>query len=112
MGSWTPSIVPTADQTVYLVLDDFGDLGRCWRETDAETADLETVITDMLRGEYSNPVRIVGFNAGECWARDVSEDVAGEVRYRCDRQGIPVPANLEGFMSLHENRDRTQLRLV
>ena len=28
-SSWTPSIVPSGDdQTVYLVLDDFGDLGR------------------------------------------------------------------------------------
>ena len=106
MSSWTPSIVPTADQTVYLVI------GRCWRETDAEQNDLQTIIVDMLRGEYSNPVRIVGFNAAEGWSRDVSEDVACELRYRCDRRGIPAPANLEGFMDAHENRDRRQLRLV
>ena len=32
MGNWTPSIVSNGDdETVYLVLDDFGDLGRCWR---------------------------------------------------------------------------------
>jgi hypothetical protein len=31
MGNWTPSIVPTGeDQSVYLVVDDFGDHGRCW----------------------------------------------------------------------------------
>jgi hypothetical protein len=33
-SSWTPSIVPRADdQDVYLVVDDFGRLGRVWRET-------------------------------------------------------------------------------
>jgi hypothetical protein len=59
MGNWTPSIVPSGDsETVYLVPDDFGDLGRVWRETDFETAaDLETIIRDLLKGEYANPVR-------------------------------------------------------
>jgi hypothetical protein len=55
MGNWTPSLVPSGDtETVYLVLDDFGELGRCWREADIETAaDLETVIGDLLKGEYT-----------------------------------------------------------
>ena len=66
MSSWTPSIVPTNDQSIYLVLDDFGDIGRCWREAGVEATDLETVITDMLRGEYSNPVRVIGFNTAAC----------------------------------------------
>jgi hypothetical protein len=38
--SWTPSIVPNDnDETVYLVADDFGRLGRAWREADCEAAD-------------------------------------------------------------------------
>jgi hypothetical protein len=42
MGSaWTPSIVPGGtDQNIYLVLDDFGRLGRAWRETSVERTDL------------------------------------------------------------------------
>jgi hypothetical protein len=37
-SNWTPSIVPDADdQNVYLVVDDFGRHGRCYRETDVET---------------------------------------------------------------------------
>jgi hypothetical protein len=56
-SAWTPPIVPTDnDQTVYLVADDFGRLGRAWHETDYEThetdyetTDLETVIQDLLR---------------------------------------------------------------
>jgi hypothetical protein len=63
---WTPSIVPIvpygADQTVYLVVDSFGRLGTAYRETDVERTDLETVITDLMSGQFNNPVRVVAFN--------------------------------------------------
>jgi hypothetical protein len=58
---WTPSIVPEGDgddQNVYSVVDDFGRNGRAYRETDVETADLETVILGLLEGEYNNPIRL------------------------------------------------------
>jgi hypothetical protein len=56
---WTPSIVPIyGDQNVYLV-DDFGRNGRAYREADVEQTDLETVIIDLLAGEYKNPIRVV-----------------------------------------------------
>ena len=52
---WTPSIVPTGnDQNVYIVVDDFGRLGRAYRETDVGKADLETTISDLMSGQYSN----------------------------------------------------------
>ena len=86
MGNWTPSIVPSGrSQTVYLVLNDFGQLGRSYLETSEDEADFETIISGMLEGQYSNPVDVFAFNAAEEWARDVSEDVADEIRYRCDR---------------------------
>src|ERR1700694_259960 len=78
---WTPSIVPNGDdQNVYLVVDDFGRNGRAYRETDVETADLETVIVDLLEGQYKNPIRVVAFNTAEKWSQDVSADVAHELR--------------------------------
>jgi hypothetical protein len=55
----SPSIVPEgADQDTYLVLDDFGRIGCFWRETDAESADRETLIRDLVDGQYRKPVRI------------------------------------------------------
>jgi len=99
-----PSIIPGEDHTVYLVLDDFGHLGLSWRETEVKDTDLEAVITDLLEGQYHNPVRVVGFNIAEGWARDVSEDVADEIRRRCDLQMTEVPANLEEFIDRHEKR--------
>ena len=94
------SIVPPGgDQEVYLVLDDFGSgLGRAWREADVEHTDLETVITDLLDGQYNNPVRIIAFNVAEGWARDVSEDVADQLRERCADHRRDLPFSVQEFV--------------
>src|SRR4051794_19509614 len=95
-SSWSPLIVPKEeDQSVYLVLDDFGRNGRAYRETDVERTDLEAVIMDLLEGQYQNPVRVVGFNTAENWSQDVSGHVANELRRRCDLQLRDVPFYLE-----------------
>jgi len=80
----SPSIAPHAlGQDTYLVLDNFGGrLGRAWRETDEEATDRETLILNLLSGEYNNPVRIIAFNAAEGWCRDVTLDIADELRRR------------------------------
>jgi hypothetical protein len=98
----SPSIVPPGgDQDVYLVLDDFGSgLGRAWRETDVEHTDLETVITDLLDGQYNNPVRIISFNTAEGWSRDVSEDVAHKLRQNAARiRGAICPSRFRNSLS-------------
>jgi hypothetical protein len=54
--NWTPSIVPNGhDQTVYLVVNNFGKLGTAFAETDVAEADLETTITDLMSGQYATP---------------------------------------------------------
>jgi hypothetical protein len=109
-SSWTPSIVPRGDddQNVYLVVDDFGSRGRVWRENDVETTDLETVIQDLMTGQYNNPIRVVGFNTAAGWSRDVSADVAQEIRQRCDLQLREVPAGIREFISQHIARARVR----
>ena len=104
-SSWTPSIVPRDDdQTVYLVMDDLGELGRAWREADGNDADLETVIRDLLQGQYKSPVRVVAFNTAEQWSQDVSVDVAAELRRRCDLQQRDIPFFLQEFSDKYEGR--------
>ena len=106
-SSWTPSIVPNNhDQNVYLVVDDFGRNGRCYRETDVEGTDLETILGDLLAGQYNNPVRVVGFNTAERWSQDVTEDVAQELRRGCDLELSDVPTSIQDFVERHEGRDR------
>ena len=103
-SNWTPSIVPRGDdQTVYIVVDDFGRNGRAYRETDVEAADIETTIMSLLQGEYSNPVRVVSFNTAEKWSQDVSADVAQEIRRRFDLQLHDVPSNIQDFVEQHED---------
>jgi hypothetical protein len=89
---------PTYDAEVCLVLDDFGHtLGRAWREADAEAADRETVIGNLMTGQYEKPVRIVAFNTAEGWARDITEDVAREVVRRARDAGSALPASTRAF---------------
>jgi hypothetical protein len=96
-------VPPGNDQDVYLVLDDFGGrIGSAWRETDAEAARLETVIADLLDGQYSSPVRVIAFNTAEGWSRDVSGNVAHELRRRCAEQARELPANLQDFVERQE----------
>jgi hypothetical protein len=97
----SPSIVPDPD--VYLVLDDFGALGRSWREIDEEHANRQTLIRDMFAGEYNNPVRIVAFNTAEGWSRDVTMDIADELRRRYVEYD-EVPGSLLAFLEANQRR--------
>ena len=82
MRSSPPSAPHGPQQDTYLVLEDFGPRGRCWRASDEEDTDRETLIRDLFSGEYTDPVRIVAFNSAEGWCRDVTLDIADEVRRR------------------------------
>ena len=105
--SWTPSIVPNGhDQTVYLVLCDFGPLGQAYCGTNPERADLETTITDLLSGQYDNPGRVVAFNTADRWAEDVSEDIAREIMRRIGIAGDDLPESLEDFVDEHLGPER------
>jgi hypothetical protein len=87
---WTPSIVPNGDdQNVYLVVDDFGRNGWAFRETDVDTADLETVILDLLEDQYKDPPR-------RC-LQHLRSLVAGRLRRFRPRAASPLrSANVRG----------------
>jgi hypothetical protein len=95
----SPSIVPHgADQDTYLVLNDFGGrIGYSWSETDADSADRETLIRDLVEGQYGHPARIVAFNTSEGWSRDVTMDIADELRRRYLEFG-EVPDSILDFL--------------
>ena len=99
------------DQDVYLVLDDFGALGRSWREIDEQSTDRAAVIQDLLEGQYNNPVRVIAFNTAEGWSRDVSEGIADELAQLCDIRGQDIPAALEDFIEQRGSGKPEQLPL-
>src|SRR5712664_4014533 len=105
--SCTPSIVPSGhDQTFYIVINNYGKLGPAFAETDVGEADLETTITDLMSGQYNDPVRVVAFNTVEHWAEDASEDVAREIMRRLDLVGGALPSSLAAFVESHLGPDR------
>jgi hypothetical protein len=110
---WSPGIVPYgADETVYLVVDSFSN-GTVYRETEIEKADVETIVGDLLSGQYNSPVRIVAFNTLEHWSQDVSSEIAAEIQLRCDIDGVPVPEHLMDFVQTHVRAvQQSALRLV
>ena len=113
-SNWTPTIVPGGyDQTVYFVAADFGRVGQAWRDADYRGADLQSIIQQLLAGEYINPIRVIAFNTIEGWSADVSADVANEIRRRCDLQMREMPSSIRDFVEGHEGDSRQlTLRLV
>jgi hypothetical protein len=99
----SPSITPASneDHDVYLVLDDFGRLGRSWRETGEQSTDRDAIIQDLLEGQYNWPVRVISFNTAEGWSRDVSEEIAEALMEAYASTGQDIPAALEDFIDQH-----------
>jgi hypothetical protein len=84
-----------ADQTVYLVVEGSGPDGIARR---TERADIETVIADLMSGQFNDPIEVVAFNTLEHWSDDLSKDIAREIRCRCDIDGYDVPVYLDEFL--------------
>jgi hypothetical protein len=84
------------DQTVDLVLNDC--LGRAYCEASEDRSDLETTISDLISGQYDNPVRVIAFHAAERWSEDVSENIAREIMRRLGLAGDDLPSSLVGFV--------------
>jgi hypothetical protein len=94
------------DLDVYIVLDDFGSIGRSYRETAEEGADRESLIRDLMGGQYNNPVRIVCFNTGQGTARDVTLEIAQEIQDRVSRKGEEISPGLRDFIEWEIERSK------
>jgi hypothetical protein len=92
---------PSDDVTVYLVLNDHGEFGIAYDETNPAEANRETIIRNFLTGQYSNALRVVAFNTAEGWSRDVSEDIAGEVLERAFDADDNLGEDTKRFIDRH-----------
>jgi len=100
---FSPSIAPENGPDIYIVLDDFDRLGRAWREMPEEQTERETLLRDLLSGQFSDPVRIIAFNTERQWSEDVSAEIAAELIEMSE--GL-IPPHLERFIEHHELRGR------
>jgi hypothetical protein len=90
-----------ADQTVYIVVDNFASRQSVYCEVEFEHADLEAAIGDLFAGRFNNPLRVIAYNTLEHWTEDVSAQVAAEIQSRCDIDGQAVPEHLKDFVDAH-----------
>lgn len=98
----SPLVVPYgADQTIYLVVDSFSTRDGACREIELERSDFDTVVSDLLSGEFNAPVRVITFNTLEHWTEDISRQVAEEIQSCCDAEAAPVPDYLSDFVANH-----------
>jgi hypothetical protein len=96
-----PHLHPENDVTAYIVVEDFGQYGRAFRETDLAEADLDTIVRNMISGEYRNPLRVVAFNTAEGWSRDVSEEIAYDVLDRAYDADTTLSVGAKRFIDRH-----------
>jgi hypothetical protein len=55
------------------------------------------LIRHLLEDQYSRPVRVVAFNTAEGWSRDVTVDIADELRRRFPEYD-EVPRSVQEFL--------------
>lgn len=96
-GLPSPVVPYGADQTLFVVID------RLDRSTEIriERSDLEATIGELVAGCFNDPVKVISFNTLEHWMKDISTDVAGEIRARCDIDGMELPDYLSDFVESH-----------
>ena len=102
----SPPTAPAFDADVYLVLDDFGTIGRAYREADETQTDRETVIQNLLSGEYNNPIRVVCFNTAHGLSRDATLEIVREIQERANRHGHELSQGLRDFIEYEIAREK------
>jgi len=88
----------SADKTVYLVVDRVGSSRNVRRKTKVERTDIETIISNLIAGQFNDPLSVVALNASGHWSKDVSRELAEEIQARCDIEGMPVPEHIRDFV--------------
>ena len=93
----SPPLVPSLGDDLHFVLCDFGKNGHAFVETDPTHADRNTIICNLIAGEYERPLSVVAFNLAEGWACDVSESVAKAIK----KAGSSLTAGTRAFVEAH-----------
>jgi YD repeat-containing protein len=102
----TPSIVPESPEDIYLVINHYSRHGTAFAETDLARANYETVVADLLRGQYSDPLRVVMYNTATDRAQQQRTlyDSRGNVvgRSATDSSGSVTNYDARGWMISRE----------
>ena len=96
-GVPSPVVPYGADQTVFVVIDRLDKA----TEIRIERSDLDATIGELVAGCFNDPIKVISFNTLEHWMKDISFDVAREIRARCDIEGMELPDYLSDFVESH-----------
>ena len=96
-GVPSPVVPYGADQTLFVVIDRLDEA----TEIRVERSDLEATIGELVAGCFNDPIKVISFNTLEHWMKDISTDVAGEIRARCEIDGLELPDYLSDFVESH-----------
>jgi hypothetical protein len=96
-----PNAVSRAETTVYLVVDSIGSPRNACRKTKLERTGIEAMISNLIAGQFNDPLRVLAFDRLGRWSKDVSRDVAEEIQTRCDIEAMPVPEHIRDFVESH-----------
>jgi hypothetical protein len=88
-----------ADETAFVVIDRLGRREGVEREIEVERTDIETIISELVAGQFNDPARVIAYNTLEHWSQDISEDIALEIQSRCDIEGAAVPEHIQDFVA-------------
>jgi hypothetical protein len=110
MKPTSPSLAPSFDTDSYLALDEIA-LSRVYRESEEIDADRTAVMLDIADGQYNRPYRVVAFNTGEGWARDVTEEIAREMIDMAVRSGHSLTRSARSFIESVTDEDIPQSAL-
>jgi hypothetical protein len=97
---------PSLDADIHLVLCRFGRAGLAYVETDPAEADATTVVQNLLRGRYGQPLRVIALNVDEGWSQDVSEAMAHKVREIAEHEDYELTQGTLDFIDAHIGRVR------
>ncbi len=88
------------DVTTYLLV---GQLGPAFREIGLVEGDRETIVRNLISGQYPNALRVVVLNPAEGSSRDVSDDIAFEVLDRAFEADETLTDGTKRFIDRHIN---------
>ena len=70
----------------------------------------ETALPDHPFPQQNTSMNLpLDFNSAERWSEDISEDVARELRRRCDLQMRELPAAISDFVERRERPDQSSV---
>jgi hypothetical protein len=99
IGLMPNAVSSRTDKAVYLVVDRVGSPRDLRYQTKVQWTDIETIISDLIEGQFNDPLRVVTFNTLGRWLKDISRDLAEEIQIRCDVEAMPVPEHIRDFVA-------------